>query len=113
MAIGNTKLWALTDNERQALESRLVQFDGSWHEQRLAEEARELPPSGSPLRLPLLIEMVKIDLERKWQGGRGVGVEAYLERFPELGTPQSVPVDLLQAEYEVRHQFGDLNSLAD
>src|SRR5207248_387716 len=32
---------------------------------------------------------------------------------PELGTPDTVPADLLQAECEVRQQFGDSAALAD
>src|SRR4051794_30757750 len=113
MAATNTKVWALPEDQRHLLESWLVDFDQSWDEGRLSARAGTLPPTGNPLRLPALIEMVKIDLERNWQGGRRVGIEAYLQRFPELGTPRNVPVDLLQAEYEVRQQFGDSASLTD
>ena len=46
------------------------------------------PPSptvGSPLRLPALVELIKIDLERQWQLGKQPTIESYLAAFPELG----------------------------
>jgi predicted Ser/Thr protein kinase len=50
--------------------------------------------------------MVKIDIRRRWGQGRRVILEAYLKTYPELGTADTVPVDLLEAEYQVRRQFG-------
>ena len=57
--------------------------------------------------------MVKIDLERQWQRGRQVSLESYLKEFPELGSPADVSADLIQAEYEVRRQFGAPAALED
>src|SRR5207248_662799 len=99
--------------DRRVLESWLVEFDQAWQQDSLAERVRRLPPQGSPLRLPALVEMVKIDLEHQWQQGRRPRIEAYLHFYPELGTPETAPADLLQAEYEVRQQFGDTASMAD
>jgi predicted Ser/Thr protein kinase len=53
-----------------------------------------------------LVEMVKIDLHRRWERGRRVILEAYLKTYPELGTAETVPVDLLVAECLVRRQCG-------
>jgi hypothetical protein len=63
MSAANPKLLEFADEERLALESMLVEFDQSWTEHLLAQRVRDLPPH-SPLRLPALVEMVKIDLER-------------------------------------------------
>src|SRR5262245_58029654 len=104
MAITNTQLWALSDEQRDALEGWLVGFEQEWREGRLAERVRDLP--AGPLRFPALVELAKIDLERNWQSGRQVTVETYLRDYPELGTPDSVPGDLLQAEYEARRRHG-------
>jgi len=57
--------------------------------------------------------MVKIDLERQWQLGRHVSLESYLDQFPELGSPENVSADLIEAEYEVRRQFGAPLALED
>jgi hypothetical protein len=106
MAITNTAARELDDHRREQLEACLVEFEQTWEPGRLADYARRLPP-GDALRFPALVELVKIDLERNWQRGLRVGVESYLRDHPELGTPDTVPADLLQAEYEVRRQHGE------
>ena len=105
MAALNPRLADLSDLDRLVLESWLVEFDQRWDEGVLASRAQQIPP-GSSWRLPALAEMVKIDLARQWQRGRQVSLESYLKEFPELGSPGDVSADLIQAEYEVRRQFG-------
>src|SRR5580704_17420799 len=105
MAALNPRLADLSDLDRLVLESWLVEFDQRWDEGILASRAQQIPP-GSSWRLPALAEMVKIDLEREWQRGRQVSLESYLKDFPELGSPADVSADPIQAEYEVRRQFG-------
>src|SRR5262245_24187547 len=112
MATNMAALLSLPDEERRVLESWLVDFDLSWAEGRLAARAGELPP-GSPLRQLALVEMAKIDIERQWQHGRRPCVEDYLRDYPELGTADTVPADLIGAEYEVRRQFGAAADPAD
>jgi predicted Ser/Thr protein kinase len=102
----NAPLEPLTEDDRRVLQGWLDEFDRSWGEGRLAARVRELPPPESPVRRPALIEMVKIDMRRRWERGRRVIVEAYLKTYPELGTAETVPVDLLEAECQVRRQFG-------
>lgn len=112
MAVINSELIQLSDEQRCQVASWLVDFDRSWNESRLAARARELP-AGTALRRAVLIEMIKIDLEKQWQLGRRPTVESYLALYPELGTPGNAPVDLIQAEYEVRMQFGVAADLAE
>jgi hypothetical protein len=104
MAITNSQLWGLSDEQRDVLEGWLVEFEQGWREGRLAARVRELP--AGPLRIPAMVELAKIDLERNWQNGRRVTVEDYLRDYPELGDPDTVPGDLLQAKYEVRQRHG-------
>jgi predicted Ser/Thr protein kinase len=113
MAAANTNLVRLSDADRQQLEATLLAFEESWSPDRLAERVPALPPAGHPLRLPTLVELVKIDLERHWQLGCRRTVEEYLRAYPELGTAGTVSPDLLQAEYEVRQQFGGPADLSD
>ncbi len=112
MAALNPRLADLSDDDRQVLESWLVEFDQRWDEGLLANRLDQIPP-GSSWRLPALAEMVKIDLERQWRRGRQVSLESYLEEFPELGSPGDVSIDLIQVEYEVRCQFGAPLTLED
>lgn len=98
------RLLQLADADRRLLESWLVEFDQAWQAGQLAAWVRRLPSPGSVLRLPALVELVKIDLERHWEQGSRVALEVYLKDYPELGTPESVLPDLLQVEFEVRRQ---------
>jgi predicted Ser/Thr protein kinase len=105
MATSERGFSQLSDQDRLAVEGWLAEFDQSWDEHRLAGQVQRLPAHGL-VRRAALAEMIKIDLERQWQAGRRVEIEAYLKAFPELGTPETVPADLVLAEYEVRRQFG-------
>jgi WD40 repeat protein/predicted Ser/Thr protein kinase len=107
----NAQLSNLTDQQRATVERWLADFDQGWDEERLAARAAELP--AGPLRLPALVEMVKIDLERNWQRGRQVTVEEYLARFPELNTPEAVPAGLVAAEAEARRHSGEADPWAE
>ena len=105
MAVTNSAVLSLDAEQRNRLESLLVEFERSWHTGRLAECATALPQDG-PLRAAALVELAKIDLERNWQGGRRPAAEDYAARFPELLGPDGVPLDLIQAEFEARRRAG-------
>jgi hypothetical protein len=113
MAATDPDLAALSAQGRQLLERWLAEFDQSWQEGALEARVRSLPPPGNMLRRPALVEMVKIDLERCWRAGKRVPVEDYLKRYPELGSPDTISVDLIQAEIEARQELGDTAQLVD
>jgi predicted Ser/Thr protein kinase len=102
----DSSLSALAPQDRDLLASWLADFDGHWRPGALEERVRRLPPPPSPLRLPALGGMVKIDLARRWQSGERAYLEEYLRRYPELGTAATVSPDLLQAEVRARQQHG-------
>jgi WD40 repeat protein/tetratricopeptide (TPR) repeat protein len=104
------RLLELTPADRLQLEAWLAEFDEKWDENCLESRVERLPPRGQPLRLPALIELVKIDLEKNWQCGRQLGLVDYVARYPELGAPEALPPDLVLAEEEVCRQFGDLSA---
>jgi len=107
-------LSAICDQDRETLESWLVAFEQAWTEDALAEwVANRLPAPGNPLRQAALTEMIKIDLERQWQGGRQRSLGWYWERYRERGTLETVSAELVFAEYQVRQQFGAAADLAD
>src|SRR4051812_6951329 len=43
-----------------------------------------VPPVAHPLHLPVLEELIRIDLERHWLAGRPRWLEDYFGRFPQL-----------------------------
>jgi formylglycine-generating enzyme required for sulfatase activity len=97
----------LSGPERLLLERWLVELDEGWHEGKLAELLARLPPPGGLLRRCALVELAKIDLERRWRAGRPRAVADYLAEHPELGDAASAPPDLVLAELEARQAAGD------
>src|SRR5262245_16680218 len=106
MATASPHLENLTEADRRVLDGMLADFERNWDENRFVNAVRDLPVT-DPLRLPALIEMARIDLERRWQKGSRVRSEAYLKACPYLGTADTVPLALLQTEYEARKRAGD------
>jgi serine/threonine protein kinase len=106
MAFPTTSFAAVTEPDRKQLQSWLADFERTWQEGRLEEWVLRLPLPGHRLRLPALIGLVQTDLRLQWQRGRRVQVEAYLKIYPELGSPEKAPVDLILAEYEAQRQCG-------
>lgn len=67
----------------------------------------EFLPEGPPaLRRMVLTELIKIDLEYRWQRGLGKTLDDYLLDFPELDNA-GIPCDLIYEEFHVRKQNGD------
>ena len=58
-----------------------------------------------PLRADLAIELIKLDLERRWQCGLRRFVEDYLDEVPELR--ERLPASLIFEEYHARKLAGD------
>jgi serine/threonine protein kinase len=52
--------------------------------------------------------LVKADLVRKWRSGNPFRLEDYLDTLPELGTRDTIPAELILAEYEERCRCGEL-----
>lgn len=68
--------------ERPALDDLLAHVDGNH-------------------RLPLLVELVHIELEFRLKSGEAARVEEYLQRYPELSQPEIVAA-LIASEYRQR-----------
>ncbi len=99
--------------ERESPASWQADTDRSSDEGSPTNHLLESSSSGSTLRLPALFELVKADLERKWRSGHPVSLESYLEILPELGTRDSIPAELILAEYEERRRGGEPMEFAE
>lgn len=72
-----------------------------------------LPSAGDPLYLPLLAELIRVDLERSWIDGRGRRVRDYVARYPALqGEPQLFRAVAFE-EYRQRRAAGEAVCPAD
>lgn len=80
-------------------------FAGSRTEPRLGDF---LPKGDAEFAKFALPELVKVDLEYRWQYGRSPRrVEEYVADHPTLGPLSMLPVDLIHEELQVRMQAGD------
>src|SRR5438128_1216105 len=98
MSAADPNVHELSVQDRQKLDDLLGEFHRSWEAGRLDRTLADLPPD-LPYRLAAVTGLAAIDLEMQWQHGQQARVEEYLSRFPELGTPDNVSVELILAEF--------------
>jgi serine/threonine-protein kinase len=85
-------------------EQVLARFEAAWRN----GPAPAIDQFLSPGNRPLLEELVKIDLNYRWQRrAHCLRLEEYVARHPTLGPPEQLPLDLIGTEYWVRLRYGD------
>jgi tetratricopeptide (TPR) repeat protein/tRNA A-37 threonylcarbamoyl transferase component Bud32 len=84
-------------------ESVLDRFEAAWAAGSRPDIAAFLP--GTAERLPLLLELVHVDLERRLKSGEAVRVEEYPQRFPELLSQREALLALLETECRLRQRL--------
>ncbi len=97
----------LTQAEREQLRQRTARLEETWRDGTPTDLATLLPPPGSSARMVFLSELVRRDLELRYQQHQPLFLEAYCKRFPELGTPSTLSASLVYAEYRARERQGD------
>lgn len=98
------------------------EFEQQWRTGSPPDIANFLRRVSSDSRLALLQELVMVDMEYRWKQSADSqadtyieqestaeiwNLENYLRRWPELGPPESLPVDLIVEEYRIRQRWGD------
>lgn len=96
--------------QQKRLQALAETFHEAWSNATSADIQRFLPPRDDPLRPAALRELIKADLNIRWQRKQPVVLEAYLKNYPELSG--RLTTDLIYEEFLVRQQFGDHPSLA-
>ncbi len=97
----------LGDDEWDQLCSVADRFEEAWKGGRPVDIVPFLPPPGTPLRVAVLQELIKSDLEARYRHGLVAVLEGYAVLFPELGPPRTLAAKLIYEEYRVRTLFGD------
>lgn len=93
--------WDLLAGKLEALIQR-------WDESTRPPVLSEFVPDGTPsLRRLVLTELIKVDLDYRWQRNAPKLIEDYAVEFPELAGPAGVPCDLIFEEFQVRKRAGD------
>ncbi|MCA9177543.1 MAG: protein kinase [Planctomycetales bacterium] len=102
-----------TDSQWRLAEQVLLRFEDSWRESGEASISEYLPVGNSTERSYLLAELIKIDIEHRWARGEHATLEDYAREFPELGDVESISIDLVVAEFNVRVECGEAPTLEE
>ncbi|MBF6337650.1 protein kinase [Nocardia abscessus] len=90
----------------------VVRFAADWqrslHSDRLPPQIRDYVPDGTKVRLAVLMDLIRVDLRRRWEReGLGKRIAEYREEFPEVaGSPELL--DLVCEEFLARRGRGPL-----
>lgn len=96
----------LADDDWSHLESALEAFTAAWDASPAPPALAEFLQVGSaPLRNRLAIELIKVDLEQRWQRGLRRLVEDYRDEVPDLD--RHITGQLIFEEYHARKQADD------
>lgn len=94
-------------------EEIVERFEKQWRTAGKAEIADFLSGDHSDERQVLLSELVKVDLEYRWARGEEARIESYLARFPQLGSVDDAPLELLIEELNARSRCQRLPDSAE
>lgn len=97
----------LTHDEFTAISNAVHEFEALWQQTRNPAIEPFLPAAGDPLRLRLLIELLRIDQEHRWERGEHRLLEQYLQDWPELASQPAAIQELLDAECLTRFCLED------
>ena len=90
------------------LSGRLDAFVTAWEGGTPPALADFLPDPAAALRHMSLVELIKIDLEFRWQNNAEPRkLDEYAAEFPEIIEQGGLPCDLIYEEFHIRRQCGD------
>lgn len=101
---------AFRDSQWSAIDAAVGRLEDLWEVGSRPELKPLLPPLGDPNRVAVLIELIKVDQERRWKAGIKKPLEDYLAEWSELPRGPSVIVELLTAELETLAAYDKLPS---
>lgn len=100
---------ALSLKQLEAIDSLVNRFEDAWDSgtpPEISAVLGEMSDADRSLRRRVLIDLIAIDLAKRWNRTADK-VEDYLAFWPELGTVDDVPVEIVVEEYQVRRRLGD------
>lgn len=100
---------ASADQSRESLsdavarvEEAIAKLEAAWQDAEEPELAPLLPPPSDSWFRGMLLELIKVDLEMRWQAKRKKPLEDYLEEWPILASDSEAVADLLESECVTR-----------
>jgi serine/threonine protein kinase/Tfp pilus assembly protein PilF len=103
----------VVDPQGTELDDYIEAYESVRTRQGQVELADFLPPRDHPLYLPVLLELVRVDLDYGWRRGQPRPLEEYQGRFPELFQDSQCRAAIAYEEYRLRRQLGDRPSASD
>src|ERR1700722_7669618 len=103
------RIFALEPHDLARYDGIAEQFENAWLSYPRAPPTidGELPAE-EPLRLLVLVHLVKCDLEARLFAGEAVRAEAYFARFPEFAQDASAQLEVICWEHQLRGEGTDL-----
>lgn len=113
--------------QSEELESLFEEFESAWVKTPYPDIRSYLDEhstqGSTEFRTTILVELIQIDLERRWKTDAEVPVDSplpaqpkitdYTAAFPEIGSVDDVPVELLAFEFRVRQLWGDSPEISE
>ena len=96
----------MTNDNLDQFDTLLLQFESAWREGQPPPIESFVNGKTSSSR-PLLLELVKIDLEHRLRRSMPIVVEQYLEQFNSLDH-ESIRWNLIEYEFRLREKFSQL-----
>jgi serine/threonine protein kinase/Tfp pilus assembly protein PilF len=101
------------DLDSDELDEYVREFEHAYNIEGEADLADHLPPPGHPLRLRVLRELVRVDLEYGWEQGAPKSLEHYQRAFPELKNDREGLREIAFEEYRLRGLAGEAPSVRE
>src|SRR4051794_4159639 len=99
--------------EWRSLGEMVEAFEEALARDGLAAVADFAPSADHPQRLPILCELVRVDLEHRWCRGQPCRLEGYRPVFPEVFDDARLLHEMAYEEYRLRQQAGEQPSPDD
>jgi tRNA A-37 threonylcarbamoyl transferase component Bud32 len=96
---------------RDLYESRAEAFEIAWADASGSAPSIDAFLEGGPVRLPLLVHLVKCDLEFRQGRGEPKLIEEYVERYPELAADAEALLEVVSCELQLRDASPDWDEI--
>jgi len=97
---------SLDERSWDAMSEAVEGFEAAWQTAFAPGIAQFLPPADDPLRRRVLVELIKVDQEYRWDSGDRRLLESYQADWPALADHPHLLTELLQAEALTRTVLG-------
>ncbi len=97
---------SLSEEAWEAIDKAVRQLETAWQVKAQPSIRPFVPPANDPLRQRVLVELIKVDQERRWNAGARQPIETYFDQWPELRDKPELVGELLEAECVLRAAFG-------